>query len=350
MSETTVGTRVRRSLGAAALLLACLNTASLLAIGHAQTLVTPPPAEASTAAPLRQAVSEVYGPVPLAKVVDGDTIVVTSDVGPRTVRLIGIDAPETSPLQPGGLEAREALANLLGDGRLLWLELDLGTEDRYGRLLAYVYVPDVEGAWDVSGIRATQVNLAMVDSGWARPMVVPPNATYADLYATAAESARAGEYGLWAMAEAGQAQAGRDGLDGTGQDEAGSSETAPGTAGSMPEPLESEAPPPIALYCALVNPDTHEDIGEWVSVYLSEPLDTRGYYLLDKGSGRTFRLPSGVQPGGELLIGNPSGPTWGNSGDVIYLMRGSEVVDSWAYTKAEASVQGRVLCRTGRQR
>jgi endonuclease YncB( thermonuclease family) len=43
----------------------------------------------------RTPIGPLYGPVPVAAVRDGDTLVVASNVGPRTVRLIGVDAPET---------------------------------------------------------------------------------------------------------------------------------------------------------------------------------------------------------------------------------------------------------------
>lgn len=39
-------------------------------------------------------VGRLLGPVEVVRVVDGDTIALQSDLGPRSVRLIGIDAPE----------------------------------------------------------------------------------------------------------------------------------------------------------------------------------------------------------------------------------------------------------------
>jgi len=82
----------------------------------------------------------LYGPVPVASVVDGDTFVVESNVGPRTVRLIGVDAPETQHptlgREPFGPEAAAWLRARLPAGSLVWLELDLGPEDAFGRLLA----------------------------------------------------------------------------------------------------------------------------------------------------------------------------------------------------------------------
>ena len=68
---------------------------------------------------------------------DGDTIRVELDSGPISVRLHGIDAPESN--QPWGKEATEALRR-----RVLHQEvaLDVETQDRYARLVATVYLGD----------------------------------------------------------------------------------------------------------------------------------------------------------------------------------------------------------------
>lgn len=82
----------------------------------------------------------LYGPVPVATVVDGDTFVVASNVGPRTVRLIDVDAPETQHptlgREPYGPAAAAWLRERLPVDALVWLELDLGIDDDFGRLLA----------------------------------------------------------------------------------------------------------------------------------------------------------------------------------------------------------------------
>ncbi len=271
---------------------------------------------------VRAPVSRLYGPVPVLDVVDGDTIVVLSNVGPRTVRLIGIDAPERTGGGPFGAPAAAYLRSLAPPGSLVWLELDLGLEDIYGRLLAYAYAAHADGGWSVAGTRVVQLNLAMAEAGWAHPLTIAPNDTYADLYEAATEAAQAAALGQWARA---------------GQ-EAAPAEAPPADA----QPADQG--PPIALHCALPSPDTPNDVGEWVSVFLPAPLDTRGYYLFDEGSRQIFRLPAGVQPAGELRIENPGQGVWNNSGDTIYLMLGGAVVDSWRYTRSDV-VQGRIICR-----
>lgn len=73
---------------------------------------------------------------------DGDTIHLEDG---RRVRLLGIDAPELgrdkTPDQYYARESRDALRRLI-DGRRIRLETDGQGEDRYGRLLAYVFLPD----------------------------------------------------------------------------------------------------------------------------------------------------------------------------------------------------------------
>jgi micrococcal nuclease len=83
----------------------------------------------------------------VVRVVDGDTIVV-SGAEARYVRLLGIDTPETHrpgvPIECGGPEASRHLTDLLPPGARVTLEPDPGQDrvDRYGRLLAYVRLPD----------------------------------------------------------------------------------------------------------------------------------------------------------------------------------------------------------------
>lgn len=76
------------------------------------------------------------------RVVDGDTIIVA---GVGRVRLIGVDTPETvdprRPVQFFGREA-SAFARRLLEGKQVRLEYDQERTDRYGRTLAYVWLPD----------------------------------------------------------------------------------------------------------------------------------------------------------------------------------------------------------------
>jgi micrococcal nuclease len=76
------------------------------------------------------------------RVIDGDTLIVQT-VG--TVRLIGVDTPETvhprRAVEPFGPEATR-FTRTLAEGRAVRLEYEGKRRDRYGRTLGYVYLDD----------------------------------------------------------------------------------------------------------------------------------------------------------------------------------------------------------------
>lgn len=79
--------------------------------------------------------------------VDGDTIMVNMNGHTETVRMIGVDTPEThkpnTPVQCYGPNASAYTKSLIGDNRVRLQADPLDTNrDRYGRLLRYVYLPD----------------------------------------------------------------------------------------------------------------------------------------------------------------------------------------------------------------
>jgi micrococcal nuclease len=122
----------------------------------------------------------------VVKVVDGDTVVLSDG---RTVRYIGIDTPEHG--QPYFDAARNFNRKLVL-GKPVELEFDLERYDRYGRLLAYVFVRDEKG-------RRVFVNAEMVRNGFARTYTKPPNVRYADLFVQLQEEARKHRRGLWSV-------------------------------------------------------------------------------------------------------------------------------------------------------
>jgi micrococcal nuclease len=141
---------------------------------------------------------EPSGPinVRVTHVVDGDTIDVALPGGDEeTVRYIGIDTPETvkpdTPVQCGGPRAHEANERLVG-GRTVTLRFDAERRDVYGRLLAYVYLPRTG-----PGARPLFVNAELVRRGLARTLTIPPNDSFAELFARLAAAAGAAGRGLW---------------------------------------------------------------------------------------------------------------------------------------------------------
>jgi endonuclease YncB( thermonuclease family) len=124
----------------------------------------------------------------VTRVYDGDTIEALVAGRSEKIRYIGIDTPEMDDPRPVVLEmAREAArANreLVG-GRRVRLELDIQERDRYGRLLAYVWLGD------------TLVNEWLVKEGYAAAPTFPPNVRYQDRLRAAERDARQAGRRLW---------------------------------------------------------------------------------------------------------------------------------------------------------
>jgi len=129
------------------------------------------------------------------EVVDGDTVRLVIDGRSETVRLIGVDTPETKhptkPVECYGPEASAHLATLLPAGTVVGVTRDAESRDRYGRLLAYLFRAD-DGLF---------VNLDLVEGGWATTLAIEPNIAHAEEFAAAAERARASSLGLWGACE-----------------------------------------------------------------------------------------------------------------------------------------------------
>ena len=83
------------------------------------------------------------GTVPVARVVDGDTLKVTIWDETRGVRLLLVDTPEVHRgKECYGPEASDYVSSLLPAGSTVRLERDVTDTDPYGRLLRYVYLED----------------------------------------------------------------------------------------------------------------------------------------------------------------------------------------------------------------
>jgi micrococcal nuclease len=136
--------------------------------------------------------NRLQGPLAVERIIDGDTFVLE---GGERVRLIGVDAPEVG--YPDAYRSSALLA-LLIRGRDVFLEFDLAERDRFGRLLAYVYLDDEEGHWvSDDGMRLRQVNHELALAGLAAIMTVPPNVAYVEVYLDATREARAAKRGFW---------------------------------------------------------------------------------------------------------------------------------------------------------
>jgi micrococcal nuclease len=128
----------------------------------------------------------------VVKVVDGDTISVNIDGVNTSVRMIGIDTPETvdprKPVQCFGQEASNKAKAILSN-QMVRLELDSsqGKYDKYNRLLAYVFLAD-----------GTNFNELMIKEGYAYEYTYSAPYKYQSAFKSAQKDAQTNKRGLWA--------------------------------------------------------------------------------------------------------------------------------------------------------
>lgn len=255
------------------------------------------PATRAQAAVMVMRMLNVSGPpkeatryVRVVRAIDGDTLEVQ---GGEHVRLIGVNTPEihhpTKGVEPYGAEAAEFTRKFV-EGKYVRLEKDVEERDRYGRLLAYVYLVD-----------GTFVNAELVEQGYAQVMTVPPNVRYQDLFLQLQREAREAGRGLWGL----------ESQPSGGQSDSGYSVVISG----------------VDLAGEVV---TIENRG-------SVDVDLSGWRLVSEVGNQTFTLPPGtvIKPGGTMrVVSGPraqSGPDtlvwtksyiWNNDGDPAVLYDG----------------------------
>ncbi|AEG13881.1 nuclease (SNase domain-containing protein) [Desulfofundulus kuznetsovii DSM 6115] len=173
-------------------------------IQDADGKVQKPPAQSQSVSPVEPGEKKVPAGLLAAtvtRVVDGDTLVVRlKDGKSETVRLIGVNTPEsTREVEPYGKEASAYTRSRL-DGRRIWLERDVQERDHYGRILAYAWLEPPAG--DKPGedaVRSRMFNAELLLKGYAQVMTVPPNVKYADLFVRLQREAREKKRGLWGL-------------------------------------------------------------------------------------------------------------------------------------------------------
>jgi micrococcal nuclease len=150
------------------------------------------PAAASDLQPRGDVVTGLH----VLRVVDGDTLHVLLAGQDVTVRMIGMNTPETvkqnSPVECFGPEASDYAKRTLTD-QTVTLEFDdsQGRTDKYGRTLAYVWLEQPDGARRL-------VNLDEVALGFARERQYGPTPyAWRSTFQAAADTARAAGAGLW---------------------------------------------------------------------------------------------------------------------------------------------------------
>lgn len=127
----------------------------------------------------------------VVRVIDGDTVRVLIGGKEETIRLIGINTPETvdprRPVQCFGKEASEKAKEILSDSHIR-IETDptQGERDKYGRLLGYILLPD-----------GANFNRKMIEEGYAYEYTYGVPYRYQTEFKEAERDAREGRRGFW---------------------------------------------------------------------------------------------------------------------------------------------------------
>lgn len=142
-------------------------------------------------APQNETIPNDRIPVTFVAAVDGDTFKVSFDGKEEKVRLLLVDTPESvkpgTPVEPFAKEASEFTLSQLKKGNL-FLELDVSERDKYGRLLAYVWVGD------------NMLNEVLLEKGYARvAYIYPPNVKYVDQFRQIQAKAQKSGIGIWSI-------------------------------------------------------------------------------------------------------------------------------------------------------
>ncbi len=130
----------------------------------------------------------------VVKNVDGDTIRVRINSGEETIRMLGVDTPETvhpnKPVEYFGKEASDFTKALCPVGSTVYLTYDWDPRDKYSRLLAYVWYKR-DDQWIMH-------NLNLIANGYGHAYTVFSfDEDYMKLFVEAERKARERQLGLW---------------------------------------------------------------------------------------------------------------------------------------------------------
>lgn len=147
--------------------------------------------------------AETYDTVTVIRIIDGDTLKVDYKGSDESVRLIGVDTPESKANKKAkkdaertkqdiititamGKAATDFTISLVKPGDTVRIEFDVQVKDRYMRLLAYIYLAN-----------GKMLNEELVKAGYANIMTYPPNVKYQERFLKAYREARESRRGLW---------------------------------------------------------------------------------------------------------------------------------------------------------
>lgn len=137
----------------------------------------------------------------VTRVIDGDTILaIMSEVDENgkvhareeRIRLLLIDTPESvhpdGLIEAYGIEASDYAKEYIQKGQKIRVEKGIDERDKYDRLLAYIWIDDVN------------FNLHMVEQGFARvAYVYEPNTKYIDKFRKAEKEAKKKKVNIWSV-------------------------------------------------------------------------------------------------------------------------------------------------------
>ncbi|WP_448517807.1 thermonuclease family protein [Pseudothermotoga sp.] len=131
------------------------------------------------------------------RIVGADTFDVTLEGTTVCVRLIGLECPSEGENYYS--EAYEYATNMLLD-KTVWLELDVEKYDKYGRLLAYVWLKSPQEKIVSDEVVAQDMfNALLLINGYAKVATVAPNFKYSLLFDLLQRAAREAQKGIWAL-------------------------------------------------------------------------------------------------------------------------------------------------------
>jgi endonuclease YncB( thermonuclease family) len=148
-------------------------------------------------------------------IVDGDTIdvkITNSSKESERIRMILVNTPESKGKyekkpQPYSIKAYEFTRKMLTD-RKIWIEKGVEERDKFGRLLAYVWLDQVvlneemeteDGETVILGTKLGKLTLneLLLREGLAHVAIYPPNTKYVDEFEAIQKKAKKEKKGIW---------------------------------------------------------------------------------------------------------------------------------------------------------
>jgi micrococcal nuclease len=127
----------------------------------------------------------------VSHITDGDTFIANINGIQQTIRIIGINTPESkkpnTPIQCYAKKAADYLASLIPPGTVIQLQVGRAPQDKYNRLLAYVWKGD------------QSISELLLINGYARALAIKPNIEYAAHYAALMQQAQHSRAGMWGI-------------------------------------------------------------------------------------------------------------------------------------------------------